>query len=506
MLASACSDDDDAKRAGPDAAPDDSSVTDDAGADASDHDADAGTDAGPTTVVAHARELRGAWVATVYGLDWPSGTGVSAEQQRLELIAIVDRLAALRMNAIVFQIRPESDALYASTLEPWSRFLTGTQGGDPGWDPLAELVSEAHARGIEVHAWMNPYRGLTSASVAAAPSHVTQTLSEHALAYNGMLWMDPAAPKVRAHVVSVVSDVVARYDVDGIHFDDYFYPYPDAAGTDFPDQPSYDAYLSAGGALGRGDWRRSNVHLLIEAVASAVSGSKPWVRFGVSPFGIYRPGVPEGIQGLDAYATIYCDPLEWVTQGWVDYLAPQLYWPTTQTAQAYGTLLPWWASTCSGKAWIFAGSSLSKLGTSSAWTAAEIEQQVLITRSQRDAGALGNLFFRMQQLADDLDGVASLLADKLYLAPALPPPLFTAVDQIVDPPLVDASGGAVTLSHPEPGSLRAWSVYRQTGAAYELDRIVPATTLSFALDPGSWAIAAVARSDAESRGRLVTIE
>lgn len=462
-------------------------------------------DAGPTLPVSHARELRGAWLATVYQLDWPSATGLSAAEQKAELVALLDTLAALKMNAVFFQIRPESDAFYASELEPWSRFLSGTQGVDPGWDPLAEIVSEAHARGIEVHAWLNPYRGLTSTVVTPAPNHVTQTLAQHAIAYDGMLFMDPAAEAVRKHVVDVVRDVVARYDVDGIHFDDYFYPYPDDAGTDFPDGASWTAYQSAGGTLSRDDWRRENVHLLIEAVAHAIAELEPWVRFGVSPFGIYRPGIPEGITGLDAYATIYCDPLRWVSEGWVDYVVPQLYWPTTQTAQAYGTLLPWWAQTCSTKSWVFAGNSLSKLGTSSAWSVQEIRDQVEITRQFRDLGALGNVYFRMQQLEQDLEGVSTLLASELYVSPALPPPLVTASADVIDPPTLTAAGSAVELSHPDPASLRAFAVYRDAQGAFVLDRIVPAATASIDLGPGSWAISAVSKTDAESTGRLLDL-
>jgi uncharacterized lipoprotein YddW (UPF0748 family) len=334
---------------------------------------------------------------------------------------------------------------------------------------------------------------------------VTETLSQHAVVYDDMVWMDPDAEAVRAHVIDVVRDVVTRYDVDGIHFDDYFYPYPDAAGTDFPDDASFDAYVAGGGTLGRDDWRRQNVHLLIGGVAGAIAEIEPWVRFGVSPFGIYRPGTPPGIVGLDAYATIYCDPLEWVNQGWVDYLAPQLYWPTTQTAQAYGTLLPWWASTCSTKSWIFAGNSLSKLGTSSAWTIDELREQITITRDHRDLGALGNVFFRMRMLEDNLEGIATLLSSELYLTPALPPPLVSAQTAVVAPPLLSLAGTTVSLAHPSPSTLRAWAVYRDSGASFVLDRIVPAAQTSVVLESGRWAVSAVARSDAESAGRVVEI-
>ncbi|MDF2692416.1 MAG: putative glycoside hydrolase, partial [Labilithrix sp.] len=277
-----------------------------------------------SVVVGHERELRGAWISTVYNGTWPSRTGLAAAAAKAELTTIFDALASARMNTVFFQVRAESDAVYASTIEPWSRFLTGKQGEDPGWDPLAFAVEEGHKRGLEVHAWLNPYRGLVSTQIEVAASHVTKMLPTATRAYGNLLWMDPGVPEVRAHILDVVRDILMRYDVDGIHFDDYFYPYP-VTGQTFDDAAPFAVYTGGGGTLAKDDWRRSNVDALVRETSELVLQTRASVRFGVSPFGIYRPGIPAGITGLDAWATLYCDPVRWMDEGWVDYLAPQLY-------------------------------------------------------------------------------------------------------------------------------------------------------------------------------------
>ncbi len=371
-----------------DGAPRDATPEDGASVDAYVADADA-LDAGdpiPLIEVSAPREFRAVWVASVSNLDFPSRSGLSASAARAELAAIVERTASAGLNAIVFQVRPESDALYSSSLEPWSRVLTGTQGGDPGYDPLTELLTLAHARGVEVHAWLNPYRGLVSASASAAPNHVTRTLSAHAIRYGSGVVMDPGAPAVRAHVVAVVADLARRYDVDGVHFDDYFYPYPDASGTPFPDDATYTAYRDGGGALSLGDWRRENVNALVREVRAALLAERPAMRFGISPFGIYRPGMPEGIRGLDAYATIYCDAKRWMDADWVDYVAPQLYWPTTQAAQAFVPLLTWWGEQADAGEHVFAGHALYRLGSTASWTRDELLAQVQAVRDLAPGG------------------------------------------------------------------------------------------------------------------------
>ena len=277
--------------------------------------------------VGHTRELRGVWVASVGNINFPSEQGLSAEAQQAELTAMFDAVAAAGLNAVFFQVRPECDALYASPLEPWSRYLTGTQGQDPGYDPLEFAVTQAHARGLELHAWFNPYRAKASAASKAADGHISKLLPQYAYTYGNFLWMDPGAVEVQDQLVAVIADVVTRYDIDGVHFDDYFYPYPDE--DPFPDSGTYGAYVQGGGQLGLADWRRDNVNRVVERVGLEVAKLRPSVRWGISPFGIYRPGIPEGIQGLDQYDAIYADPVKWMQEGWLDYLAPQLYWPST---------------------------------------------------------------------------------------------------------------------------------------------------------------------------------
>jgi uncharacterized lipoprotein YddW (UPF0748 family) len=480
----------------------------DARADAS---ADAAQDAGaePALVaVSHEREFRAMWVASVYNLTYPSSASLNAAQLRAELQTIVDTAAATGLNAIVFQIRPESDALYRSTIEPWSRFLTGTQGRDPGIDPLDVLVTLAHQRAIEVHAWMNPYRGAADTRFTTASNSVTRTLSQHAVRYNNAIVMNPGADAVRAHIVRVVRDVATRYAVDGVHFDDYFYPYPDAMSTPFADDDLFNAYRAAGGTItNKNEWRRDNVNRMIAESSAAARAARPTVRFGVSPFGIYRPGMPAGINGLDAYNVIACDPLAWVRAGSVDYIAPQLYWPTTQTAQSYNTLLPWWAEQTRGRAYVFAGNDITKIGTTAAWTIDEIRAQIRTSRANRDRGSLGNVFFQGRQILRDTMGVAAMLRRDFYGAPALPPPLITARGT-VDPPSASPVGNAIAVAHAAPATVRAWALYRFDAArsSWVIDRVSSASSAMIAtVSPGRWAVSAVALDDRESLGRVVEV-
>ncbi|MDP9348286.1 MAG: family 10 glycosylhydrolase, partial [Gemmatimonadota bacterium] len=283
------------------------------------------------------------WVASVANIDWPSRPGLSVAQQQAELLLILDRCAALRMNAVVLQVRPAADALYRSPHEPWSEYLTGEQGRDPGYDPLEFAIAEAHRRGLELHAWFNPYRARhPSARAPNAPGHVSRTRPEWVKSYGRNLWMDPGEPAVQDQTVRVILDVVRRYDVDGVHLDDYFYPYPEndpatRQPLPFPDSASYARYQAAGGRLGRDDWRRSNVDGLVQRLHREIRSAKPWVRFGISPFSIWRAGFPAGVRGFDPYEQLYADSRKWLVNGWVDYFAPQLYQPIGHTAQGYPT-------------------------------------------------------------------------------------------------------------------------------------------------------------------------
>jgi uncharacterized lipoprotein YddW (UPF0748 family) len=458
-------------------------------------------------VVAHDRELRGAWISTVYNGTWPSETGLSMQAAKAELAGIFDALAGARMNAVFFQVRSESDAVYASKLEPWSRFLTGEQGEDPGWDPLSFAVEEGHKRGLEVHAWLNPYRGLVSAKIAVAPTHVTRTLAGAARPYGTQVWMDPGVPEVREHILEVVKDIVTRYDVDGVHFDDYFYPYP-VNGATFGDDAPFTAYKDGGGSLSKDDWRRSNVDALVRETAEAVAETRASVRFGVSPFGIYRPGVPDGVTGLDAYATLYCDPLKWIDEGWVDYLAPQLYWPTTQKGQPFGKLVTWWASQAKSGRSIFVGHDATRAGEG-AFPLEEYDTEMKLVAAERANGALGSIFFSAKPLVTDQAGLRTMLATKHWSTPAATPPLASAVGEPPGPaPKVAATAGGATVS--VPSGARALAVYRErTDGVLSIDRLVPvagpSAEATVALDAGRWAISALDRRGIESRGARVTV-
>ena len=301
-----------------------------------------GAPAGPPPPV---REFRAAWVATVDNIDWPSRRGLPAAQARAELDAIVARAAELGLNALVLQVRPAGDALYRSELEPWSEYLTGAQGRAPDadWDPLAFAIDRCHRRGLQLHAWCNPFRAWhPSATSRPSPDHVLSRLPEACVRYGSLRWMDPGDERAVEWSLAVLCDIVARYDVDGLHIDDYFYPYPEG-GAAFPDDASFGRYRARGGRLDRGAWRRSNVDTFVERLWRSVHEIKPWVQFGISPFGIARPGVPRGIAaGVDQFEHLSADVRRWLREGWLDYLAPQLYWPIDQKPQSFAVLLPWW--------------------------------------------------------------------------------------------------------------------------------------------------------------------
>ena len=288
------------------------------------------------------REFRGAWIQSVNG----QFRGMPTEKLKQNLVGQLNSLQKAGINAIIFQVRPEADALYASRLEPWSRFLTGVQGKapEPYWDPMQFMIDECHKRGMEFHAWINPYRTKTTLKSELAPSHVYNIHPEWFVTYGDQLYFDPALPESRRHICMVVSDIVSRYDVDAIHMDDYFYPYP-IKGKDFPDDASFARF--GGGFSNKADWRRSNVNVLIKKLHETIREIKPWVKFGVSPFGIYRNESSDPLgsktKGLQNYDDLYADVLLWAREGWIDYNIPQIYWHIGHPVADYETLVKWWA-------------------------------------------------------------------------------------------------------------------------------------------------------------------
>ncbi|TVQ89536.1 MAG: hypothetical protein EA397_14960 [Deltaproteobacteria bacterium] len=452
--------------------------------------------------VGHERELRGIWLTTVWNIDFPTSSSMSQSAQREELLEILDTVQAAGFNAIFFQVRPEGDAVYASSIEPWSRFLSGTSGQDPGYDPLELILQEGHARNLEVHAWINPYRAKVTASLTMGAGHISVTHPEAVVTYGNNAWMDPGQEVVQDRLIDVIEDLVTRYDLDGIHFDDYFYPYP-ISGTPFPDSATYSAYQSGGGTLSLEDWRRDNVNIMVQRVHEVVRDLDPTVRFGISPFGIYRPGQPPGILGLDAYAALYADPVHWSEQGWVDYLAPQLYWPSTQTNQAFSPLIDWWSDLGDGRHHTFAGLYLSQLGETSAWTLDEFEIQTTLSAAHRSRGSKGNIWFSYRPIHTDRQEVRDFLATRIYPQPALTP-AFGDRSSPVEPPRLVLEGATLSLDHDDP--LRAFGIYAPTDAGWDLHQIVPASNHNLDLAPGRWAVTAVHRDGHESVGLVVEIE
>lgn len=287
------------------------------------------------------RQFRGAWIQTVNG-QW---MGVGTANMKRTLTYQLDELKKDGVNAIIFQVRPECDALYQSKLEPWSRFLTGKQGQAPTpyWDPLQWMVTECHKRGMEIHAWINPFRAKTKTTHELATSHVAIRHPEWMFSYDGLFVLNPAIPECRDYICEVVKDIVERYDIDGLHIDDYFYPYP-VAGLEIPDARQFSLYNN--GISNKGDWRRANVNMFIEQLYNTIKDTKPWVKFGVSPFGIYRnkksSQMGSETNGLQNYDDLYADVILWVNNGWVDYCVPQLYWEIGNKAADYKELIQWW--------------------------------------------------------------------------------------------------------------------------------------------------------------------
>jgi uncharacterized lipoprotein YddW (UPF0748 family) len=328
------------------------------------------------------REFRAAWIATVANINWPSRPGLPVDSQKREAIALLDYLKTHHFNAAILQVRPHADALYKSDLEPWSYYLTGEQGKAPSpfYDPLQFWIEAAHDRGLELHVWLNPYRAhhkdggpVTETSIVKKHPEMVVYLKE------GYWWMDPAMQETQDLTAGVVKDLVKRYDIDGIHMDDYFYPYPSYnLGEDFPDSASWNAYQKNGGKLSRGDWRRESVNRLIERLYKETKAEKPWVKFGISPFGIWRPGNPPSVEGFDQYEQLYADAKLWLNKGWLDYLAPQLYWKISRIPQSFPVLLGWWQSENTLQRHLWPGISVGR--DTAIRTVEETLNQIMISR------------------------------------------------------------------------------------------------------------------------------
>jgi uncharacterized lipoprotein YddW (UPF0748 family) len=478
---------------------------------------------GPPPVV---REFRGVWVAAVSNIDWPSRPGLPVDSQKVELIRLLDRTKELNLNAFILHVRTAGDALYQSSIEPWSEYLTGEQGRapEPFYDPLEFAVREAHARGLELHAWFNPYRARHPSSRSAfAANHISRTHPELVKRYGNFLWMDPGEDAVRKHTIDVMTDVTRRYDVDGIHIDDYFYPYreQDSAGKDidFPDSAVYSRYRESGGRLERSDWRRNNVDRLIADMYKAVKSVKPWVQVSVSPIGSWRQNVTWQTRGFDAYESIYADARKWLMDGSLDFVVPQLYWPIARTDVSFPVLLNWWAKQNPKGRGLYAGLIPSNVRDNN-WAGDEIIGQIYITRGN-DA-TQGHVHFSMRSLmpgsafmtripgADTLappvldsinrgrartqarrDSMTAKMMRETYSQPALTPamPWLDAVPPSPPTAVFSQEGNQVNVTLTPPGGepLNVWVVQSKWPSGAWRTEIVPITTRQ-------WTVTALAQN------------
>jgi uncharacterized lipoprotein YddW (UPF0748 family) len=434
---------------------------------------------GAATPPPPAREFRAAWIATVANIDWPSRPGLPVVQQKAELISLLDRAAQLHLNAVFFQVRPVADAVYASPIEPWTEYLTGVQGRapQPFYDPLALAIAEAHKRGLELHAWFNPFRaGHPESRSPPAPDHITRTHPEWVHHYGTQTILDPGEPGTQARALGVVLDVVKRYDVDGVVIDDYFYPYPEknSAGRDmdFSDDASWKKY-GVNSGLGRADWRRENVNRFVQTLSQSIKNTKPWVQFGVSPFGIWRPQNPPSIRGFDAYEKIYADARKWLVNGWVDYLAPQLYWPVDQREQSFPVLFDWWRSQNARGRHLWPALADSSVGVK--FSTGEIPRQIQIIREENDPGAV---HYHLRSMLENPPLAAAVRSQ--YSQPALVPTTWWLDSIPPDKPRLYAAteNSATSIRWSSTGSkpVRWWLLQIGTGGNWTTEVLPPVQT------------------------------
>jgi uncharacterized lipoprotein YddW (UPF0748 family) len=439
------------------------------------------------------REFRAAWVTPIWDRgfkDWPSAPGLSPDSQRAELRALLDHAAAIGLNAVIFHVRLAGDALYYSPYAPWSAYLSGQsgQGPSPAYDPLEYAVREAHARGVQLHAWFNPFRAMLPLFAGhAASTHVTRQHPDWIVKYGTQTWIDPGNPAARKYVLETILDVVRRYDIDGVHLDDYFYPYQETRTVvrrvhrrrvrerrviQFADGKTWKKYGLAQGWSDRDAWRRANIDDFVRTLYQRVKAIKPSVLVGISPFGIWRSGTPSGVTGLDAYSEIYADSRRWLAEGWIDYIVPQLYWEVNGEQNRFRALDAWWRSENPRGRYIWPGLYTSHVyGGADAWPDAEIKTQITTIRESR-AGTTdvpGHVHFRLSALFADNDRLANELASS-YEDRAIVPPFPWLGAQTPGAPLVNVAPGdgpaSVSVAPGDSVAVRWWLVQTRslTGA------------------------------------------
>jgi uncharacterized lipoprotein YddW (UPF0748 family) len=455
------------------------------------------------------REFRGLWVATVDNIDWPSRRTLTSREQKAELTTILDQAVKLNLNVIVLQVRPCCDTMYDSKIEPWSEYLTGQMGKAPKpyYDPLAFAVEEAHKRGLELHAWFNPYRArIRESKSPVSRNHVVATHPGLVRAYGKYLWLDPTEPGTRDYSLSVIMDVVRRYDIDGVHFDDYFYPYREKANTnsatemEFPDDAAWARYKKTGGKMSRNDWRRDNVSQFVREVYEGIKREKPWVKFGIAPFGIWQPKYPLGITGFNSYDQLYCDSRKWLANGWLDYIAPQLYWPVAQKAQSFPALLNWWAEQNTQHRMLLAGMKVN------GWKGIQNEARETtneIAETRRQSGASGEILWHSRPLLANHAGVEDALRNGVYGGPALVPACpWLGLVRLDQPVLkVRESRREIKLAWHEELTPKVWQwvVRKKTGGRWNTEILPGAQTKEVVLGDGPSALPEIIEVSAVNR-------
>lgn len=421
------------------------------------------------------REFRAAWVATVANINWPSKRTLSTEEQKKEAIALLDLLKENNFNAVIFQVRPSADAMYKSELEPWSYFLNGEigRGPIPAYDPLEFWTTEAHKRGLELHVWLNPYRAHHSNGGQVTEQSMVKKASDYVVRLkNGMYWFDPSDQRTQDHAAAVVNDIVKRYDIDGVHFDDYFYPYASYnGGADFPDNKTWNAYVNNGGTLSRADWRRHNVNRFIERVYKEIKAEKNFVKFGLSPFGIWKPGYPKGISGSSQYDELYADAKLWWNEGWVDYFTPQLYWPIDPPKQSFTALLSWWQSENKHNRHLWPGLNTVEVKATDRPT--EIVNQVVATRElvPNSPGAVHWSIAGLTKSPAMLDKIKSTVYTEEALVPLTP---WLNANPLLQPSLLlttEKDGVYAKWQHKQIDQVRQWVLYTRYGDEWTFELV-----------------------------------
>ncbi|WP_127794285.1 glycoside hydrolase family 10 protein [Agromyces sp. LHK192] len=427
------------------------------------------------------RELRAMWISSVVNIDWPSKTGLSAADQQAEFLRWLDVAAQFNLNAVFVQVRPTADAFWPSPLEPWSQYLTGVQGQDPGYDPLAFIVDEAHRRNLELHAWYNPYRvSMQADPTKLVPEHPARVHPEWIWPYGGKLYFDPGLPEVQEHIQQAIMHSVEHYDLDGVHFDDYFYPYA-VAGQTIPDAATYAAH--GAGFADIADWRRENVNTFVRSISERIKATKPWVKFGISPFGIWRNAAtdPAGsaTSGSQSYDMQFADTRKWVVEGWLDYINPQIYWQFGLAVADYAALVPWWADVAEASGThLYIGEALYKVTSGVFTDPAELSNHLDFDR-QVDADRApvhGNVYFSANHVPADPQGAMTLLRDRHYPTPAIVPAMPWLPETDVRTPVlavvhrVDDGARVVWLDAIRPDRrATSFAVYRVEGRVASID-------------------------------------